>query len=336
MSKLFTDTPELKKYGMVNVSYSIQDINPELEVQEEKTIIPYIGRDQFDRLADGLANNNLTPDELLLLDKVRLPLAQFAIAHTSFTRYIQESSSGSHVTKTEHKVPAGMQSMARRRNETLIRAYNAIDILLGFLDRNKGTYPLWANSDAYSNYKGLLIYTPIQLAEHLPNSNSQALFKQYVPILREREIVIRGRIGQPYFDELKDQVLNDTLTPENLIVVEQYIRPALAFLAHEQATFKLVHVHPFGLYFYNELNLDQNASVMKAMPKFLDAVMENYHNQAETKLFDLLRFLSTNINSYPTYRDSDAYTPPEDDTPDNSNCGCDVESQSNSAKIGCF
>ncbi len=334
MSKLFSDINELKQYGMVNVSYDFSDINPELIVREEKTIIPYIGRDQFDRLAQGLVNNDLTTEELDLLDKVRLPLAQFSIAYTSFTRYIQESASGSHVTKTETKMPAGMQAMARRRNETLIRGFNAIDILLDFLDRNKTDYTLWENSTAYNDYRGLLIFTPEQLAKYIPNSDSKALFIQYAPIIREQEIIIRGRIGKDFYDELKQQVLDDTLTPENAIVVNDYVRPALAFLSHASATLQLVHVHPFGLYFFNELNLDQNASVMKAEATFLDGVKDTYEQQAETKLFDLLAFLNANINDYPTYRDSDAYTPPEEETEEE--CACPNEPQPSNVKIGCF
>ncbi len=313
MSKLFTDINEFKQYAVVNVSYDFEDIDPILGIEEETTIVRYLGRDQLEDLANALANPPLTPAQTALLEKVRQPLALLALSANQFTRNIQESASGSHKTDTKERMPAKPQDVARRKMELLKNAYKSIDILIGFLQRNKADYPLWVNSDAYKTLKGIFIYTTELLNSYLPIEQSHAVFMQYVPIIKDRERVIRGNIGKAFFDELKEQLLNDTLTPENEEVLTDYIQPALAYLAHEKAVTRLQKVHPFGFYFFEELNLDPSARVVAAADKAKDAIIQDSQEQHRSYLSELLKFLAENINDYPTYRDSPAYSPPEEE-----------------------
>lgn len=341
MSKLFSTIQEFKKYAVVNVSYDFGDIDPVLRIKEVALMRKkYLGKAQFDQLASAYASSSMTPEEEALLEEVRQPLSLVALAENQFTRYIQETPSGAHVVKDEHKMPASMLSMARRKSELMKNGYQAIDLLIDFLQENKADYPLWVNSEAYLEQKSLLISTTTQLARYLPVlPESHALYLQFRPIIRDREKAIQARIGKPFFDELKEQALNDTLTPANELVLVDFVRPALAFLSHEEAVSTLAKVHPFGIYVFEELNLDENAKVFETQLKYRDAMKGEYALKAITALTDLDNYLANNIDDYPTYRDSDAYTPPPEqedtdaDDPCASELGCYVQ-QAPTTKIG--
>lgn len=311
MSKFFKDIDEFKKFALVNVSMDFADLDPILGIEEEMTIKKYLGQAQFDALADDYDNPPLSTEGAALLEKVRQPLALIALSENQFTRNIQESSSGSHKSEGKDRKPASSLSVARRKSELLKNGYKAIDILIDFLNTNKADYPDWANSDAYIEIKGLFIYTTKQLTDNLPIPQSHALFLQYKPLIKERERVVKGRIGKEFYEELKTQNQDDTLTPENKIIVEQYIRPALSWLAHAKAVYLFAKVHPFGIYMFEELNLDPSAKVINAAAAEKDTMQYEANTQAECILQDMLDFLAENIADYPTYENSPAYTPPE-------------------------
>lgn len=60
------------------------------------------------------------------------------------------------------------------------------------------------------------------------------------PFIREaQEEYIRPLLCEPFFLELQDQVLNNTLTSDNRILLEEYIYFALAFYTEYRMTYKM-------------------------------------------------------------------------------------------------
>lgn len=311
MSRLFTDIDELKPFVNITAAYDFVDLDASLGLVEEEEIVRYIGRPQFEQLATAYDSSTMTPEETSLLAKVRLPLANFALSMEQFTNALQESASGSSSNETPERKPATPLQIARRKKEIIKKSYKGIDVLIDFLQRNKDDYPLWVSSEAYVYTKELFIQTTDQLKKHLSIPRSHALYIEYMPFLKDREKVVRTRIGKAFFDELKEQVLTDTLTTENELIVVDYIRPAMAYLSHEKAVALLALVNPFGVYVFEELSLDPSAKVKEALDKAKDSMRAEMKTQYGETFDELHQFLYENIDDYPTYRDSSAYTAPE-------------------------
>ena len=130
--------------------------------------------------------------------------------------------------------------------------------------------------------------------------NTNVEFKQLRPsIMTAQDMQIQQAIGSPMFQELKSQVIGNTLTAANTTLIEDYIQPALMYWV--LAEFPLLGSYKFA----NKGIVTQSSD--NAQPAGMDNVnflAKNYKAKAEWYTEQVTKFLCANLTDYPTYNSS--------------------------------
>lgn len=189
---------------------------------------------------------------------------------------------------------------------------------LRFMEENAGDYTTWKESSTYTKSKELFFNTPAELRDYLPSYSTRYVYIQLRPIIKQAERkYILPTLGQDFYDELKEAILNEADTPLSSAQKEvlNYIRTALAQYALKHAIPQLrLQINEGGLVepeFSDGMNKKTPAreDVVRSMWISLDQAGREF-------LVDLKTYLDINAELYPTYEESEAYTDyTEDDLP---------------------
>lgn len=126
-----------------------------------------------------------------------------------------------------------------------------------------------------------------------------------VPMIRNliwetQEIKIRALLGCDLYDELVEQKINDTVSPENETLIEQYIRPALN---------NYVLAMNMPVFHYRLRNkgivVQQGENTQSADYSEVNTMSRLFADKAESFANLMLKFLNKNIDDYPLFLTSD-------------------------------
>lgn len=125
----------------------------------------------------------------------------------------------------------------------------------------------------------------------------------YEPSIDEAQInYIIPEIGQEFFDELITQHDSDNLTPANL--------KALPFIQRTLANYTMYLYSDIGNLSISDTGIQQNVSEnsVPAQQRAIENFKRKSMKSGEVAMEKLLLFLETNEGSYPTWKNSNAYT----------------------------
>ncbi len=115
-------------------------------------------------------------------------------------------------------------------------------------------------------------------------------------IKEAQEIYIRDIVGSGVYDELQDQAYNDTLTADNITLLDTYIAPCLKYYTLVES------MMPLTFKFLNKTVASRNSE--DATPVTTDEltlIEKRYRDKAEYYADRLRAFLKENPNLYPLY-----------------------------------
>lgn len=279
-----------------------------IETAEQQYLIPLIGQEQYDALnvADFAS---LTEPQAKLLTYCQpivcfyalyeiFPLLNIAIGEQGIVKNIDE--------KFE---PADEKSVYEARIAVIRIADQRAEILLTFLEKNSGTYPLWAESEAYTIDRTLFIANANELHKLVSSiSNSFASRRLYQRIkseLAHRERVLQRAITPTLFTELKADMPSD-LQKDVILRLKQYL--AYKVLADTLPSLGA--------------SIKDGMLVFKSVDKQMQAIIENLEDRSQEAMLELYAFLNDNADALPSWKDSANYTAPPielDTTSDNAN-----------------
>lgn len=318
---LFENITEFKKFISVNVSLDFTTIKPSIDEAEIKYIIPLIGQEQYDQLKDvyengigsssgsGSGSSYTEDDNNALLEKVRRVLANFAMYIYVPIGELQMSAAGITRVESGDRKSAFQYQIKNLQRRFITSAYEWIEELLKFLDENKSTYTLWANSSAHADANEFFINSASDFNKHVNISKSRITFTELMATMRRVEdFQIKGILFDELFDEIKKQILEDDVSEENEKLLT-FIRPAVAHLTLAEALDDLsAKITPDGILVSNNRftqEIDQREPAMQDMinTKIKKAISngENYLNQLRT-------YLRANVDEYPLYKGSNSYS----------------------------
>ena len=229
---------ELKGYVAVAMQQLAPAIALELAEAEAQVIAPVLGptllawlqaqydAPGFDRLGTSLAAQ--------LLRAVQAPLARLAVVNGVVTHQLSLDATGVHIMSTETSKTAFQWQTNQYQALLQRRGLANLDALVQWLEAHADASPelqAWAASAAGQRHRQELFTSTadFQLYENI--SASRAVFEALGPVRRRLERFELGPVlGEELLAELREQVLNRSLTSENENLLRTYVYPALASL----------------------------------------------------------------------------------------------------------
>lgn len=272
---LFKTIDELFDYITVDISSDFRTIAPYIK-QAEKYISDVIGTSLLTSLITLVDEEGTDESLLLLLEKARLPLANFGYMLAISKLNVNVGDAGFTVTVSNNLEPASKWRIDDFRESVESSGNDALEVLIAFLEENKDTYTDWEDSIAYSYQKKFFINNATEFNDSVFLNISRLNFLELKPFIHQIEkSVIQPAICQTLFDEIKLQIVDDDLSDENKQLLNTFIRPAVCYLAMDKHTNN-----------------------------------ENYKLEGMRYAEQLQNHLNDNASDYPLYQASDCYEDP--------------------------
>ncbi len=309
---LLNTIDRVKEILPVNVSFDFQKLKP-FVIDAERIIEETIGTELYTELN---TQANLEPPEADAVKDTVIRLLQEPITYLGFYFGFDIlntvfSNQGFHRIENEE---SGKKALFQRQEENLKlgfkhQGYNRLDMCLKHLEKNKNDFATWTGSDSYTLLLRNFINSTDVFTRIYNIGGSRLVFQKlrnYQTIVEDFDIL--PLIGREFFDELKLQIKEDNLTPENSTFLE-LLQKVVAFRAiHRGGVELLAELNEYGIYQQKIVDNTRNFKTQNAAAQDL---YETLFGQAKTYGHSYLKvcenFLKANINDYPTYEDSSAY-----------------------------
>ena len=309
---------QFRDYVGVNANFDLANLQPAIRLVERQRVRPLLGPALYNELA-ALSSADLQAalDDEASAQGGLLRLLQEAVASLALVEYlplgqVQVSDLGIElrVNKTAFQWQVNELRVAFRRT-----GYDALEEVLGYLDEHASDFPGWATSAAASEARRQLLATALDFTRYYDIGGSRLTYLALLPTLRRVErFRIGGVLGALYLLELRTELLAGAVSADNQLVLEEYVRPALASLTVAAA------VPEVGMSLRDgNLELDvyrfDNANEKEADAS-IDQLLARKVAQAEADgqayLTQLRQYLNANasVTRYATYFNSSSYTDP--------------------------
>jgi hypothetical protein len=326
---LFSTSEEFIEYIPASKNILFAAYKPMINTAELDDIIPFLSQEQYDDLNSTYNNgegvHSLSESQKDLLHRVRRPLANIALVRYSAFGNLSIGNSGFTISTPDNTAVASQWRVEDLKRECTKEYFQGIERMLQFLEANTGLYSLWAESSSFTQFKECFINTADEFNSYFFINNSRRTFLSLKPVMKLKEEVISGITGQALFDQIKDQILNDTLSAPNSALLK-LIKPAVVYHT-------MVEALPHMQLVYTENGpqlIESSNSLTQVVAKSVDSqklerILISCRENAASKSKDLQDYLYLNHAIYPLFEaDSTVYKPTASDSyndPDNSTFG---------------
>ncbi|MDF7810507.1 DUF6712 family protein [Hymenobacter sp. YC55] len=289
---------------------------PDLLLMEDEHIRPLLGDEfyeEFHELAQIPAA--LDDDQNRLLQLLQSALANLTMVSYLDIAQVHISGAGVQIVSDQNQKTAFQWQIDDLKRNFSRKGYNGLEKALAFLDSHDTHFTAWATSPAARKYHELFISSATQFSQYYNINNARLTYLALASLVQKTEaFALEPALGSDFFDELKEQLATESLTPENKALVEKYLRPALAHLTMAQAIGEL----GFSLS-GNSLELNvyrpDNSNAKESDPglqKLLDMKGEQALEDGERFLRRMRKHLNETASAtrYATYFSSSAYELP--------------------------
>ena len=304
---MLLDIDKLKELVPVSKSLSIEKVGMFIDDAEE-IIENTISSAFYAELLAYTSGDTVTDELILKLQKSISYICLFLgfdimnafISNQGFARIESEKS--------------GTKSMFQRQEENLKETfkrsgYNKLDSALTFLETNKANFETWTSSDEYTLSLRNFINSATVFNSIFGINKSRLVFIKLRPaITLAEDMEILPLIGRAFFDELKLQILDDTLTAKNQKVVD-YIQKTVAYATIARGGYSLLgEINEYGVIKIesgtNTANYKTKSQIEKSA---FDVIIDNAESNAKAYKSSINGLMRANIADYPTYAASSAY-----------------------------
>lgn len=311
---------QIKRYCPVTMATDIDSLRPDIEYAEREFLLEVLGEEQYNALNDAYEDGagSLSSEHQALLDKCQGPIANLAYGIYMAVGQLDISESGVRIVTDEgHKTAFQWQIEDVKNNYFFHKGYRQLDWLLEFLEKNKASYPLWVNSDAYTVNKSFLVATTDEFQAVYDIKRSRRLFVKLWPFMRRVEHhEIKPNISPAYYEALMTEVRAGNVSDDNKDVVK-LLQPAVVELTIARAMEELASdLTELGI-------VKESAGVSGTTSKNItpapaserqrkaDAAQRN----GEAYLKDAVGYLQANASEtkYTTFFESERYVKPDAD-----------------------
>jgi hypothetical protein len=233
---LINSTEELKTIiGGTPHNKSFDSIAPSIE-DAKNFLEEHIGEayDIADEIENGTYTGDVTPD----MQEKFLKAAQKPIAWKALCEYVPEAQvliddTGIHIQKSNESQAAAFQwQVEMLQRQHLKKAYNTLNELLVFLDRNREKLPFWKKSEAERWRQMSYILTPQEFGQYFDIKGSFALFSTILPdMLTVQRSTIKRALQQPLYETIRLKWFDKDTFSDTEQAIFDACKPVIAYYA---------------------------------------------------------------------------------------------------------
>lgn len=264
---------EVQEFFPAALSLDIKLISPVFPDAIEKYIKPFLGKEELDALTLWYENNKEPEDAAYteLLKYVQRALIRFAIFMSVSQLDLKMTNAGFSVTSNPNVSPASPERVRAFKESMEKSGWDAIELLLTFLEENKADYTAWSASDAYTLATKNFVNSALEFDKTVNIDQSRlAFYRMRNTIDRVEYLKIEPVISKDLADAIKAEIIADNVSVANQAILPSIKKAVIFFTAAED-------------------------------------IDKKYQGMAEHYLVDVKKIINATPDDYPLYRDSGIY-----------------------------
>lgn len=221
-------TDQLAEFLPLTVSFNFEIIESDIKRAENAYLLPYLGNSMYNLLEAWTVDRPADSRLEKLWKFAAAVVSKFAYSFYLPKSVVQSSSAGIHRIETETERGLYKYQYVELLKSANDDAYQALEMMLKFLEKNADIYPEWAYSEEVKSVRSSLLSEAGLFNFFVPISQSSILFwklKDY--IVKEQKEYLAKRLGENLMNRLITQK-----EPENLLYLS---RKLLALRALQKA-----------------------------------------------------------------------------------------------------
>lgn len=298
MVELFKTLSEFQAQITVNQSFCLENIEASTFKAAREKLVKWLGEQLYTSLVNAHQNETATPEEANLILYVQRSLANFAMLEYIPQATIHVTDAGITRQENDNFKTAYKYQVAKYIRKLKIAGYFHLEQMLLFLKANSSLYPTWVpncSREFFINYE-------CDFSKYVRLTEGRWLFDMLFSTMRSVEcFLIEPRIGTTLFNEIKNQIASNTLTPANATLVEK-LTPAIAHItAHEAAKHNWVRLSPDGLQFVEQEGDDAMKKHRTASDTQASLYLRSHWEHGNRFLEKAIKHIEANLTDYPAY-----------------------------------
>lgn len=320
--ELFSNTSELQNSVSVNCTFSLDVLGSNMELALSSFILPYVGEDLYEELKDIHINGTPNTEQKTLISRLQKTLGHFALHLHVDEGAINWSDGGIMRRETDTSKSAFKYQENNLRDALLRKGWEWLELSMLYLEKEETSFPLW-NSSLKDENRKFFINSSAVFNKHVNLKDGRYHFEKLKPTMDSVEqFSIFPSIGQEFYDEVKEQIRSNNLTPENTRVLP-YIQKVVAYFTKSEAIkTNLAQFTADGLVMIQKGTQEGTTWTRNPSSKFADTVVAYNEADANRHLSVLLNFLESNTDDYPTYTAWKTTTINESESDESDSSGC--------------
>jgi len=274
---IINNIDEVRDFYPASVSVDINLVKPYFDDAVDKFIKPYLSTAQYDALIDWINDSKEPNDEALekLLPYVQKAVIRFAIFISCDQIDLKLTNSGFAVTSNQNLSPASFERVKKFKDSMESSAWDAIEMMLRFLEENKDDYEVWTASDEYTMATRNFVNSAAEFDKVVSIGQSRLTFHRLREVIDQVEYLrIYTAISQDMGEDIISQMKDDDIDEEYQAILPAIKKAVIFFTAAEEFPAKKEQYERMGIHYIN----------------------------------DVKKIIDTTPDDYPKYRDSGIYT----------------------------
>lgn len=289
----FADNTDFQKYCNVNTGFVLTNVENDFTAAFNRFVVPYLTLGQY--TASVALPNNTTHAELIRLVKIAVGnlgmMLYFPILKTQIT------SAG-----IQNAIPKEKQLSEKDKqdlfNHLQDKGYDAIEQMLTYLEVNKATFTVWAGSGAYTEVNSVFLRNADEFDATLTINASRRFYLLLRSKLKSTEAThIKPALPGSLYTTIRTAFLANTLSSIQAELLNNYIRPALAYLAIGSGKFSISAQQMFN---YGVVILDASYISKHPTDAFPNAIIyqrQSCYEEGQAILDAMSTFIATNASA---------------------------------------
>jgi len=301
---LFTTITDLKDHvgGGANVSIQLSSIKPTVLLAYQKHIRQWLGDAQWQDLVDNVATPSA--EQAALIEQVRRPLALLTMFEYTKIGNVQMGEMGMHRLETEDRKTAFKYQENEYRDYMLHNGFEALELMLEFLETNEADYPLWQASTGYARNKALFLNTAADFRDAYSSYISRYTFEVIRPIIQDVEtFALLKVLGEGQFNDLKDGILTKSLSAAETTLIQLIQRAVAHFAIELGAVRQWVQLRGNSVVVFEKLEPQGLAREGSASGQQISALLSQDNLMANRHISYIKHYLANNLATFTLYSD---------------------------------
>lgn len=223
---------EVKEHVRVNFANGNSSL-PNMDRAERKFILPLIGKDLYEEVNNQYQGGAPSDPIKELLKRIQAAIAPLAYYLELPLINTQITDIGLQKSVTAQLQPVFKHDFYKVMATLHDQGMDELEVLLEFLEENKGDYPAWISSAAYTEYRRLLVKTGKEFSDIYTLVHPRRCYLLLRPtVATVQEKYLAATVGAEFLAELVNKAAP---TEEEKHVIE-LLKKALVFLTVLQST----------------------------------------------------------------------------------------------------